>query len=301
MCKAKDLTGQRFGRLVVIDLNKEESSVLRPSGKRMVKVRHYNCQCDCGNYCVVRANLLTQCHTTSCGCLRKEIAKKQGCKNTIDLIEQKFGRLTVIQATNERSKDGEIVWLCQCECGSFKKVKTSKLTNGSVCSCGCLVTENAKKQLKVLNEYQRGELHPSWQGKAEIKEWLAKSVQLWKQDILKYYDYTCDITGQRGGKLNVHHLKGLNIIIDEAHVKNNIVFKDLVIDYTQEELDIILDYVKKQHTLEEGIVLCEEVHRLFHKNYGYGDNTKEQYLEFKQRYLNGEFNTEEIDSVTDVS
>lgn len=301
MAKAKDLTGQVFGRLTVISLNEEESNVLRPSGKRMVKAKHYNCQCECGNTCVVRANLLTQGKTTSCGCLRKETCRKQGQKNTIDLTGQKFDRLTVVQVTNKRAKDNEIIWLCQCDCGSFKEVKTSALTSGKVRSCGCLATEVAQGKLAKVNEYQRGKLHPSWQGKAEIKEWLAKSVQLWKQDMLRYFNYTCDITGQRGGRLNVHHLKGLNTIIDEAHIKNNIVFKDLVVDYTQEELDILLDYVKSQHTLEEGVVLCEEVHRLFHKNYGYGNNTPEQYEEFKQRYFNGEFNSDELDSTTNVA
>lgn len=39
--KRIDLTGQRFGRLTVINLNEEIS--------KQKKRSHWNCRCDCGN------------------------------------------------------------------------------------------------------------------------------------------------------------------------------------------------------------------------------------------------------------
>ncbi len=39
--KRIDLTGQRFGRLVVISLNEEVS--------KQKKCSYWNCKCDCGN------------------------------------------------------------------------------------------------------------------------------------------------------------------------------------------------------------------------------------------------------------
>lgn len=58
--KFDDLTGQRFGRLVVLDGSK---SPIR-----------WRCLCDCGNIKIVRPNSLKQKKTQSCGCLHKERA-----------------------------------------------------------------------------------------------------------------------------------------------------------------------------------------------------------------------------------
>ena len=60
----------------------------------------------------------------------------------LDLIGQKFHRLTVI----ERSSGGERVkWHCVCECGNKSIVVTSKLTSGLTKSCGCWKIEATKK------------------------------------------------------------------------------------------------------------------------------------------------------------
>lgn len=66
--KKLDLTGQRFGRLVVI----------RDSGERASsRVAMWECKCDCGEISFVsRANLRSG-HTKSCGCLNKEIISKR--------------------------------------------------------------------------------------------------------------------------------------------------------------------------------------------------------------------------------
>ena len=56
--------------------------------------------------------------------------------------------------------------------------------------------------------------------------------------------------------------------------------------------------------ISNGVCLCSKCHTMFHtKHMGHCKIpcTEQNYIEFKQRYLNGEFNTEEIDSVTDVA
>lgn len=62
MGKCKDKTGQRFGKLVV--LNREEKS--RTGQPR------WRCLCDCGNDTVVSGGNLVTGTTSSCGCLRRE-------------------------------------------------------------------------------------------------------------------------------------------------------------------------------------------------------------------------------------
>lgn len=55
----------------------------------------------------------------------------------IDLTGKKFGRLTVIEKSNERSS-GSIKWICTCECGNTVSVVSRDLRNGHTKSCGCI-------------------------------------------------------------------------------------------------------------------------------------------------------------------
>lgn len=63
--KRIDLTGQRFGRLVVSEIAQRTHQ------------KHYGtmwlCQCDCGNSAVVSANNLKLGRQRSCGCLKREM------------------------------------------------------------------------------------------------------------------------------------------------------------------------------------------------------------------------------------
>lgn len=58
----KDLTGQKFGRLTVIERVPNKS-----------KHTYWRCKCDCGNETVVAGYTLTHGLTRSCGCLNDEL------------------------------------------------------------------------------------------------------------------------------------------------------------------------------------------------------------------------------------
>lgn len=60
----KDLTGQRFGRLTVIDRADTQNSHVR-----------WRCRCDCGNITIVKGIHLKNGHTKSCGCLIEEATR----------------------------------------------------------------------------------------------------------------------------------------------------------------------------------------------------------------------------------
>jgi len=65
MSKLIDLTGQRFGRLVVIERAENDKR-----GKAM-----WTCQCDCGKRITVLGCHLRSGHTQSCGCFSQENAR----------------------------------------------------------------------------------------------------------------------------------------------------------------------------------------------------------------------------------
>jgi len=67
MAKIKDLTGQRFGRLVA----------LYPTGERRNSYIVWHCRCDCGNEVDVITSSLTTGHTNSCGCYSRECTIKR--------------------------------------------------------------------------------------------------------------------------------------------------------------------------------------------------------------------------------
>ena len=68
MPKKIDLTGQRFGRLLVI----------REYGRKHGRVA-WLCKCDCGHEHVVSGEHLRNGHSQSCGCLSRERSTTHGC------------------------------------------------------------------------------------------------------------------------------------------------------------------------------------------------------------------------------
>ena len=122
MPPAIDLTGKRFGKLVV--LGREANAA---SGQ--IKWR---CRCECGETTAVQAGNLRSGHSTSCGC-------KGGGKGR-DLIGRRFGRLTVLGKSRRRTY-GRLMWRCRCECGSLTHLESGTLNSGKVVSCGCYHSE----------------------------------------------------------------------------------------------------------------------------------------------------------------
>ncbi|TQI66244.1 hypothetical protein LY85_0905 [Clostridium sp. KNHs216] len=72
MSKVRDLSGQRFGRLLV--LNRAENT---ESGQA-----RWVCQCDCGNVKTIRGTHLTTGKIISCGCYNKAVCTKHGMSGT---------------------------------------------------------------------------------------------------------------------------------------------------------------------------------------------------------------------------
>lgn len=70
MGKFIDLTGQRFGKLVVKERALKDGH----------KGAYWLCQCDCGKTAIVAGSKLRSGHTQSCGCLQRERTSKANKK-----------------------------------------------------------------------------------------------------------------------------------------------------------------------------------------------------------------------------
>lgn len=116
----KDLTGQRFGRLVALSF-----SHMNERGSAM-----WQCLCDCGKICIVNSYLLVAHKTKSCGCL-KSMSTHSRCFK--DLSGQKINKLIVL---NYFIKNGRTYYRCKCDCGNDCIVERTRLIKGQY-SCGC--------------------------------------------------------------------------------------------------------------------------------------------------------------------
>ena len=109
------LIGQKFNSLTVIDFSPREGT----------SNSYWVCQCDCGSAPTVvsKSHLITG-HTKTCG----------KCK----WINKKFGHLTVLEETCEKTADGHKIVKCQCDCGNicFKGVDSLKKSSLTA-NCGC--------------------------------------------------------------------------------------------------------------------------------------------------------------------
>jgi len=123
-----NLLGQRFGRLEVIDE--------APSRKGQA---YWLCKCDCGTIKEIRGAHLRNGSIVSCGCKGKEILNKP-----IDLLNQKFGKLTVIESIGQTKNRGNL-WKCQCDCGNTTIASTAELRNNIRKSCGCINRDRFKE------------------------------------------------------------------------------------------------------------------------------------------------------------
>jgi hypothetical protein len=116
-----DLTGQRFGRLVVIKRTGNDKN-----GRVM-----WLCRCDCGGERVVLGSYLKNGDVKSCGCYHMSFK---------DLIGKKFGKLTVISLDHKKKTKNttKVYWNCICDCGNVKVVEGNSLKTKS---CGCIQKE----------------------------------------------------------------------------------------------------------------------------------------------------------------
>lgn len=114
----KDITGHRFGKLVVMG----------KTGKRSQnRYILWRCKCDCGQEIETTRNKLLSGNISSCGCGKTpELKQWEG---------KWFGNL-VVTAYCKKEK-GSHFWTCQCDCGKTVNVRQSNLQNGSTTSCGC--------------------------------------------------------------------------------------------------------------------------------------------------------------------
>lgn len=83
--------------------------------------------------------------------------------NNSKLINNKFGRLTVLSLDSKRTPNRGRRYLCLCDCGKKTIVASSNLTKGHTKSCGCYRLEIIKKSLITHGQSRRNREYKIWQ------------------------------------------------------------------------------------------------------------------------------------------
>lgn len=142
MGKIIDITGQKFGKLTVIE------NVGKIDGRRY----HWRCICDCGNEKILEGSVLRSGNTKSCGCNRSIGLKKYNEQQSEEAkiqIGTRFSKLVVIEDLGMRPQvegHNRRWYKCKCDCGEIKEVMGNLLKQGQTQSCG--------KCISSLGEYQ---------------------------------------------------------------------------------------------------------------------------------------------------
>ena len=269
--KLIDLTGQKFGRLTVIKRAENK-------GKRVA----WLCKCECGNEIVIIGSNLKNGSTKSCGCYKKEMYDSEEFKKIhSDKMKELWKDEDFRKMQSNQMKElSEELWKDE----EFRKMQSEK-------SSERMKEQWQDEEMKWKMGYKGG-ITP-------ISMYLRdmQIVKQWRKDTYIRENSKCQLTGNHvhGGNSDVHHLKAFNTIVQEAHDLHKIKIKEIVADYTEQELQLLEDYIIKQHeNTDNAVLLCDELHMLFHRpkkdgGYGKGNNTLEQFEEFKERYLAGEF------------
>ena len=114
---AKDYSNQIIGDFFILYRTKQPENIHNDHA-------YWLCQCQkCKKYDVIRAVNLSK-KTASCNC-------------QYDLVNQRFGRWTVLYKTEKRTKNRGVIWHCKCDCGNEKDVDAYALTSKQSQSCGC--------------------------------------------------------------------------------------------------------------------------------------------------------------------
>ncbi len=203
MPKLIDITGKRFGNWIAISRAANYGRTTR-----------WLCRCDCGTVKTVDQYLLRIGRSSSCGCkLRK------------DITGNRYGRLTAIEVVQyaRRNPGGPPIptlWKFQCDCGNELIARYGDVVNsGRTLSCGCLSRELTIAHNKNMSGDNHpkpllgksGKDHPCWKGgnlaeSCRARNEIASELNEWRLKVFERDNYTCQVCGSYGGKLNAHHI-----------------------------------------------------------------------------------------------
>ena len=118
-----------------------------------------------------------------------------------DLTGQKFGLLTVIGLAETDTR--KTYWVCKCDCGNMKTVRSDSLLCGAIKSCGCIkrkqdevnLTKNHRHKMsgtRIYSEWQGMKGRCYNKGNARYADWGGRGIEVceqWRNSFESFYTW----------------------------------------------------------------------------------------------------------------
>ena len=118
-----------------------------------------------------------------------------------DLTGKKFGLLTVIGLAETDTR--KTYWVCKCDCGNMKTVRSDSLLCGAIKSCGCIkrkqdevnLTKNHRHKMsgtRIYSEWQGMKGRCYNKGNARYADWGGRGIEVceqWRNSFESFYTW----------------------------------------------------------------------------------------------------------------
>ena len=250
MSKLIDLTGERFGKLTVIGIDKTKNNRI-----------YWLCKCDCGEIISAIGSNLKKGWPKQC----------KYCRNK-DLTGKKFGKLTVIERVIINDK---VKWKVLCDCGREFIIRPDSLISGHTKSCGCLQKEHAFKlnsknligkrfgKLLITERSNRKDCNGNYYWFADCDCGNKHHEVAWKS--LKRGVISCGCAISRGEEKIAKLLSDNNVNFIKQYIPENFKLStggkprfDFAILNTDNSLSYLIEYQGEQHFNYRGKIFTKE-------------------------------------------
>lgn len=128
--------------------------------------------------------------------------------NKLNLVNQRFGRWLVLSQSG-KTKHGNLMWECKCECGTIAKLAGGSLRSGLSVSCGCYKIEQTVKY-QTKHGLSKSPLYSCWTGLVDrctnpknkkYADYGQRGIRVcneWFQDFMVFYRWAIANDWQTG-------------------------------------------------------------------------------------------------------